>query len=215
MKQGKPLTIGIAGYKGGTGKTTVAMHLAQAFAEEKLKVLLIDGDPNRSCENWAREWGAEGYFKVVTLRQAIHHTMHHEIVIFDTGARTDKEDLDDLIQTCDFLIIPVKPENQSLEPTLEMCRVLNQKSAVYKVVVVDVFHYNNYQRGHLLLEQLKANNIPAFETLIPHSMKFVDARNNNQLVGSVSGGLTLHYRFGELVKELLAELAPGGKSFFL
>ena len=44
--------ITITGYKGGVGKSTVAVHLA-AFFSKKGKTVLVDGDPNRTSVAWA------------------------------------------------------------------------------------------------------------------------------------------------------------------
>lgn len=44
--------IGVMNYKGGTGKTTVAVNLAAAFAKSGESVLLIDSDAQGSASHW-------------------------------------------------------------------------------------------------------------------------------------------------------------------
>ena len=44
-----PVVIGCQSYKGGSGKTTTAVHLAQYLAREGLRVLLVDCDPQASA----------------------------------------------------------------------------------------------------------------------------------------------------------------------
>ena len=45
-------TIAMISQKGGSGKTTIAVHLAVVAASDKKKVLLIDTDPQKSAEVW-------------------------------------------------------------------------------------------------------------------------------------------------------------------
>ena len=42
-------TLAIIAQKGGSGKTTVAVHMAACAAQRKLKTAIIDIDPQRSA----------------------------------------------------------------------------------------------------------------------------------------------------------------------
>jgi len=48
------MIITIVSFKGGVGKTTTALHLAQFLGKRwgRGKTILLDGDPNRSALNW-------------------------------------------------------------------------------------------------------------------------------------------------------------------
>jgi len=48
-------TLGVFSSKGGTGKTTVALHLAVAANAAGLKVIVVDMDPQRSALAWQME----------------------------------------------------------------------------------------------------------------------------------------------------------------
>ncbi len=45
--------IGVIGRKGGSGKTTIAVHLAAVFATRGRNVVVVDADTQRSATYWA------------------------------------------------------------------------------------------------------------------------------------------------------------------
>src|SRR5258708_8415580 len=51
--------VAILGQKGGSGKTTVSIHLARAASRQKQKVALLDLDPQGSAASWGRRRGTE------------------------------------------------------------------------------------------------------------------------------------------------------------
>ena len=52
-------TIAFMGQKGGTGKTTLAVHAAVAASQDGYRVVLIDTDPQQSATFWANNREAE------------------------------------------------------------------------------------------------------------------------------------------------------------
>lgn len=62
------LVISFQNQKGGTGKTTLALHFAYFIAcnpYEQKKVIVIDADPQGSCRDWAAARETECPFTVV------------------------------------------------------------------------------------------------------------------------------------------------------
>ena len=109
--------ITISQQKGGTGKTTLAVHLALAFIEyHNLKVAIIDKDPQGSLGKWfmirtekkvsnenltfktASLWGAQ--YESKTLKN------DHDIVIIDTPPKIES-DARPSIEAADLVIIPM------------------------------------------------------------------------------------------------------------
>ena len=109
--------ITISQQKGGTGKSTLAVHLAMAFIKyHDLKVAIIDTDPQGSLGKWfmirtekkvsnenltfktASLWGAQ--YESKTLKN------DHDIVIIDTPPKIES-DARPSIEAADLVLIPM------------------------------------------------------------------------------------------------------------
>lgn len=115
---GRILTV--AQQKGGSGKTTLAAHLAVALAAHSGEpVAILDVDPQGSLGTWyeAREdnLGEEGTgleFRTASgwgaRREARSLARSHGYVIVDTPPKTDT-DAKPAIDAADFVIVPIQP----------------------------------------------------------------------------------------------------------
>jgi chromosome partitioning protein len=105
------MIITLAGFKGGNGKTTAAIHLA-GYLQKLAPTLLIDGDQNASALAWASRGGLP--FPVLDERAARPVVRDHTHVIIDTQVRPTPNDLRALASGCDPLILPVTHDVLSL-----------------------------------------------------------------------------------------------------
>ena len=127
------LIITVAQQKGGSGKTTVAAHLAVAFMLGGKSVGVLDVDPQGSLGEWferrertlgeedvglvfrtASGWGAR--------REAKQLARDYDIVVVDTPPKSDLE-MRPAIEMADLVAVPVQPTPVDLwatAPTLAM-----------------------------------------------------------------------------------------------
>ena len=132
--------ITISQQKGGTGKTTLAVHLAMAFIKyHNLKVAIIDTDPQGSLGKWfmirtekkvsnenltfktASLWGAQ--YEAKTLKN------DHDIVIIDTPPKIES-DARPAIEAADLVLIPMAASHVDFWATgaiVEIAKKANKK----------------------------------------------------------------------------------------
>jgi chromosome partitioning protein len=165
----------VTSYKGGCAKSTTAVHLA-AYFSDKFKVLLIDGDPNRTALEWADRGNLP--FTVADERKAIRLIPEHEVIVFDTQARPGSEDLKELLGDCDLLILPTTPDILSLGPMLATVKDLegiNETARSKYRSLITVVPPAPSTDGQSMKEDLQQAGIPVFHTLIRRTVGFPKA----------------------------------------
>ena len=156
------MIITVAGFKGGVGKTTTAIHLACYFAQQSEKTLLVDGDPNRSSLSWSKRGTLP--FQVCDLMAAAKASRGKDHVIVDTEARPDEDELEALASGCDLLVLPSTPDALALEALLATVDHLQNLDA-YGVVLTMV---DSRKKGtaEQARDTLKRLSIPVFNQVI-------------------------------------------------
>lgn len=156
------MIITIAGFKGGVGKTTTAIHLACYFARQSEKTLLVDGDPNRSSLSWSKRGTLP--FHVCDLMAAAKVSRGKDHVIVDTEAHPSKDELDALAEGCDLLVLPTTADALALEAVLATVDNLqNLQSYGVLLTMVDSRKKATAEQTKAMLKRL---GIPVFNQTI-------------------------------------------------
>lgn len=184
------MTIGVTNYKGGVGKSTIAIYLAKAFSELNKKVLVVDDDQNLSAVKWAKHANMLNKpfnFDVATTRASQSKASGKNVIIYDTPARQSTDDLEDLVEISKIILIPTRAEYMSLEPTIELYRAIEKMSENVFLIFNDALPNGNFARVIESKEYLEAQRIKYIDEIIPRSAKFVDARNDGRIAGEKGG----------------------------
>jgi len=178
-------TICIANFKGGSGKTTTAIHVA-AFMQTLGPTILADGDIVRASSKWAARGNAKGLpFKVVSIGQLAMHIRDYKHVVIDTEANPSDEDFKDAAQGCDLLIIPAEPETTATDGlTYTLTKLREMKHNRYKVLLTKVPPPPQTE-GAQLRASLKQAGIPLFKAEIPLLVAFRKASAEGITAGAV------------------------------
>ena len=172
--------ITISQQKGGSGKTTLAVHLALAFIKyHSLKVAVIDTDPQGSLGKWfmirtekkvpndnltfktASLWGAQ--YESKTLKK------DHDIVIIDTPPKIES-DARPSIESADLVLIPVAASHVDFWATGAIVDIAKKAN---KKILIQI--NRSSQRSKLITktnEFIKSLNLSATKTIIGNRQIF-------------------------------------------
>ncbi len=155
------MLITVAGFKGGIGKTTTAVHLACYFSQLG-DTLLVDGDPNRSATGWSKRGAFP--FKVVDLMQAALYSPKYEHIVIDTAARPDENELKALADGCNLLVLPTTPDALAIDALMQTVDLLlSLGSESYRILLTMV-----HPKPVKMAEQARTalSELPLFNTEI-------------------------------------------------
>lgn len=128
MSKTVPRVIAIASQKGGSGKTTLAVHIATKAAQAGFESAVIDTDPQATAAAWS-DWRGDFLPVVVTspparLGRTIASAQKNgvDFVVIDTPPHADAA-AREAIKAADIVLIPTKPrafDLAALEPVAEL-----------------------------------------------------------------------------------------------
>ncbi len=128
MPSKTPRTIAIASQKGGSGKTTLAVHIATRAAQAGYESCVIDTDPQATAAAWG-DWRGDFLPVVVTapparLARTIESAKKNgvDFVVVDTPPHADAA-AREAIKLADIVLIPTKPrafDLHALEPIADL-----------------------------------------------------------------------------------------------
>ena len=162
--------IAITNLKGGTGKTTSSILLAEALHRLGQKVVVFDADPQASASIWAadaREVAGPLHFDVVPANvQSIKAGVadRDTVVIVDCppGMPTI---IEAAINAADVIIIPVSPSGIEVSRMWDTIDVAQAKGKDFGVLLTSVML--NTKTLNEILDALNDEDIPVYKTRIP------------------------------------------------
>lgn len=210
---GRILTV--AQQKGGSGKTTIAAHLAVALAERSGEpVAVLDVDPQGSLGTWyeAREesFGADSTgleFRTASgwgaRREARSLARSHGYVIVDTPPKTDT-DAKPAIDAADFVIVPIQPTPVDLWATSQTIDLAARESTPALLVMNRV-----PPRASLtgeMAEAIASSGYDALNARLGNRTVFASAMGKGNAVTENAPSSKASQEVSQLIDELIARV---------
>ena len=128
--------ISLTSFKGGVGKSTLAVNLAGALALNA-STLLVDEDPLQSCHQWAKQNGSLPMPVLLPDEVQKSDLSTSRYLLVDTEGRPKLEDLSELIRSSTWTLIPCGTSGLEIDGTLRLIDALrNADAKLEKVKVV-------------------------------------------------------------------------------
>lgn len=181
--------VAIAGQKGGVGKTTTTMNLA-AVLSEHARVLVVDVDAQQqNATEWAEAGGEAIPFDFASeddprilsqLRSA-----DYDVILVDTpGSLRDGDVLGAVLDSSDFVVLPIEPASLSVKPVLRTIReFVEPRGLPYRVLLSRVRRDEASARRALeAAEMLDGMKLPRFRAFVREYIVHSDAPLSGEVV---------------------------------
>ena len=207
------MILSILNQKGGVGKTTLAVHLATAFALRGDHVLLIDADPQASALDWAASRERDALFPVVGLPKAnLHkevpaHGANYQHVLIDGPPRVN-ELARSAILASDQVVIPVQPSPYDVWAADEIVSLVREAHA-FRDDTRAAFVINrkivNTAIGRDVRDALAGYEIPVLRTAIGQRVAFAESAATGSTVLEADPDSLASQEIRRLVDDILAQ----------
>ena len=181
--------IAVLNQKGGSGKTTIATHLARALQLDGADVLLVDSDPQGSARDWAAVREDQPLTVVgidrPTIDRDLKNVARKDFVVID-GAPQAADLAVSAIKAADFILIPVQPSPYDSWATSDLVELVKQR-----IELTD----GRLQAAFVVSRAIKGTRIGAeiTEALIGYGLPVLESRITQRVSypGTAAAGTTV------------------------
>ena len=152
-------TIMVLNAKGGCGKSTISTNLASYFAyEREQKVVMVDFDPQGSSIAWLKArgdrepliQGLPAWEKNVRIPRSV------DVVILDTPARVQGQELSQLVRRVETIIVPVLPSPIDMRAAADFMKALLLNGKISRKQTRIAVVANRVRENTLIYQSLQA-----------------------------------------------------------
>lgn len=201
--------ISVLNQKGGSGKTTIATHLARGFQMMGQEVLLVDSDPQGSSRDWA---ASNPNCPVCTIgidRPTIHRDLKgvvkKDVVIID-GAPQAQDLATSAIMASDMVLIPVQPSPYDIWAAADLVQLVKQRIEITNGKLMAAFVISRAIKGTKIsaevAEALIQYGLPVFHSRTTQRVLYPTSASTGTTVMDLEPNSDAAIEIYELIKEI-------------
>lgn len=204
--------LAVLNQKGGTGKTTLALHIGMAWVRQGARVLVIDADPQATALDWSEARGeAQPSLSVLGLpKPTIHREMaalaeSYDHVIIDGPPRVEAI-VRSALMAADFALMPVQPGGVDVWGARPMVALLVDAQAVRPSLKAAFAVNRKVSKTFLsraVLTALDVYRLPVLESALTQRVAFAEAIGSGQTVFDLDPNGLAAAEVVALAKEIL------------
>ena len=181
--------IAVLNQKGGSGKTTIATHLARGLQIQGHSVLLVDSDQQGSARDW-RAVDEDNPVPVIgldrpTLDKDLKNVSDKEFVVIDGLPQATNLALS-AIKAADFVLIPVQPSPYDVWATSDLVDLVQQRIEMtdgkLKAAFVVSRAIQNTNIGKEVAAVLQDYNLPVLDARIVQRVSYPNSASVGKTV---------------------------------
>ncbi len=129
------MIISVVNQKGGVGKTTLSIHLADGLAKRGRRVALIDADAQNSSLLWSASRSGDSLFPVMNMaKDTLYKELQGLTAAFDDividGPPRVASILKAAIAAADVVLVPVKPSSLDVWAATDVVQLIQEVEAL-------------------------------------------------------------------------------------
>jgi len=202
--------IAVLNQKGGSGKTTIATHVARGLQLGGSEVLLIDSDMQGSARDWAVANPDNPVPTVAiytpTIERDLPKITNKDYVIIDGSCR-NHEVLASAIKAADLVLVPVQPSPYDVWGTSDFAELINARRNLTGGVPDAAIVINRVITGSKIgsdaAAALQSLNLPILKTTIAQRVIYPNATSSGKTVLDLEPSGVAANEINSLINEIL------------